>query len=411
MPDPGDLVIRGARSPSLASGPLLDVVVRDGAIVAVGPDVGAGVSAPILEADGGLVAPAFVEAHWHPDKIDTLRLPESAGASGSERARALRDTYTVEDVARRAGRGMRLLLAQGVTRARVTVDVDPGVGLVGLEGVLGAREAIGDLLEIQVVAQPSASGPTDPATAGLLEEALRLGADVLGCYPNGAATHDQGLADLDLAFEIAERYDVPLDVHVDEWPRPDEVMLEPLATRVLERGWGNRVLADHAVGLETYAGDDAARVVDLVARSGMSVCVMPNNLLGDPPYRGLSRLGELLAAGVNVCAGTDNVHDGYFPFGNLDPVERAFLTYVGAGMERDDDIVTVWEMVGVRAARAIGVEPGALVPGAAADLVVLHGASDIVESLRRLPGGRTTIRRGRVVARVETHVDVEGDGS
>ncbi len=404
-----DLAIRGARMPSLAPSDPIDLVADGGRIVAVGPSAAEGVEArAVVDADGGVVAPSFVEAHWHPDKIGTLHLPDDVGASGSERARALRATYTVDDVARRAEDGMRLLLVQGVTRARVTVDVDPGVGLVGLEGVLAARASIGDLLEVQIVAQPSASGPTDPATAALLERSLRLGADVLGCYPNGAPTYEQGLADLDAAFEMAERHDVALDVHVDEWPRPDEVMLEPLAERVLERGWGTRVLADHAVGLEAYADEDAARVIDLVARSGMSVCVMPNNLLGDPPFRGLSRLSDLLAAGVNVCAGTDNVNDGYFPFGNLDPVERAFLTYVGAGMERDGDIETVWDMVGTRAARAIGVEVGSLVVGAPADLVVLHGAPDVVQALRRLPGGRTTIRRGRVVARIATSVTVEG---
>lgn len=387
----------------------IDVVVDDGRIVAIGPSAAESVEAhAVVDAAGGLVAPAFVEAHWHPDKIGTLRLPDDIGTSGSERARALRATYTVEDVARRAEDGMRVLLAQGVTRARVTVDVDPGVGLVGLEGVVAARASIGDLLEVQIVAQPSTSGPTDPSTSALLERSLRLGADVLGCYPNGARTYEQGLADLDLAFEIAERHDVALDVHVDEWPRPDEVMLEPLAERVLERRWGTRVLADHAVGLETYADEDAARVIDLVARSGMSVCVMPNNLLGDPPFRGLSRVSELLAAGVNVCAGTDNVNDGYYPFGNLDPVERAFLTFVGAGMERDEDITAAWDMVGPRAARAIGVEAGSLEVGAPADLVVLHGAPDVVQALRRLPGGRTTIRRGGIVARIETTVTLEG---
>lgn len=404
-----DLVILDAREAGLSPGERVDVVVVGGRISRVGPGAAAGVDTAVrLDAGGGIVAPAFVEAHWHPDKIDTLRLPDAFGASGSERAEALRDAYTVEDVASRTEAGFRLLLAQGVIRARVSADVDPGVGLVGLEGVLAARSAVGDLLEIQVVAHPSAVGPADPATAALLEESLRMGADVLGCYPNGAGSHEGGLAELDAVFALAARHDVPLDVHVDESPRADEVMLEPLAQRVLERGWGDRVLVDHCVGLEAYADDDAARVIDLVARSGMAVCVMPNNLLGTPPARGLSRLSELIAAGVNVCAGTDNVHDGYFPFGNLDPLERAFLTFVGSGMERDDDIRLAWDMVGSRAATAIGLEPGSLEPGAPADLVVLHDAPDVVQALRRLPGRRTTIRAGRVVAGVDASRWTEG---
>ena len=385
------------------------MVVDAGAIVAVAPRAGNGVDAvDVVDAAGGVVAPAFVEPHWHPDKFESWHAPDDLGVAGADRARALRSTYSVGDVTVRAERGLRLLLAQGVTRARVTVDVDPGVGLVGLEGTLAAREALGDLLDVQLVAMPSATGPVDPPTAGLLEEAFRLGADVLGVSPNGAATDEACLADLDAAFALAARLDVPLDVHVDEYPDPRQRMLEALAQRVLDREWGARVLADHAVALEAYAGEHAERVVDLVARSGMSLCVMPNNLFGDRPFRGLSLLPELLAAGVNVCAGTDNVNDGYFPFGNLEPLERAMLTFLGGALERDAAIEAAWHMVGRDAARAIGMEQVTLDPGAPADLVVLHGAPDIVQAMRRLPSSRTTIRLGRVAATVTTTTLVDG---
>jgi len=400
---PVDLVLIGARKPSLFPTAEVDVVIDRGTVVAIAPGAAVGVAArEELRCGGGIVAPAFVEPHWHPDKFESWREPDDIGTASAERAAALRAGYAVDDVAQRAARGLRLALVHGVTRARVTVDVDPEVGLVALEGTLAAREALGDLLEVQLVAMPSATGPSDPTTAELLDEALRLGADVLGVHPNGASSVEAGHADLEAAFALAERRDVPLDVHVDEYPAAEQRMLEALAGRVHDRGWGDRVLADHCVALEAYPEDEAERVVDLVARSGMSVCVMPNNLFGDRPYRGLSRLPELLAAGVNVCAGTDNVNDGYFPFGNLDPLERAMLTFVGGAFELDADIGVAWDMVGDRAARAIGLAPGILGSGAPADLVVLHDAPDIVQAMRRLPGRRTTIRRGRIVARVDT---------
>jgi cytosine deaminase len=397
-----DLVVAGGRPPALFPAEPVDVVIAEGAIVAVGPGAGEGIEArETIDAQGGLIGPAFVEAHWHPDKFESWREPDAIGVAGAERATALRSTYRVDDVAERAERGMRLLLAQGVTRARVTVDVDPDVGLKGLEGTLAAREAIGELLDVEIVAMPSATGPADPATGELLREAFALGSDVVGVYPNGAPTTEAGLADLDVAFELAERLGTPLDVHVDEYPDPEQRMLAPLAERVLERGWGDRVLVDHCVALEAYPDDEAAQVVDLVAASGMSVCVMPNNLFGDRPFRGLSRLAELLGAGVNVCAGTDNVNDGYFPFGNLDPIERAMLTFVGGALERDEDVARAWDMVGAAAARAIGAPSGALQAGAPADLVVLPESPDIVQAMRRLPGRRITVRRGRVVGGVD----------
>ena len=404
-----DLVVRDAAPPTaFGTEARIDVVVRGGVIAAADRGAADGVESLVaIDADGGMVTPAFVEAHWHADKFESL-----AGGShvpaGPERVRALRAGYTVADVAARAERGMRLALAQGVTRARVTVDVSPAVGFVALEGVLVAREAIGSQMTIQLCALPEGAVLQDTATRDLVEESFRMGIEVLGAYPNGAGAVADGLAELDAAFAMAERLDVPLDVHVDEEAGPDQVMLEPLAERVLARGWGDRVLADHAVALETYAAADRDRIVNLVARAGLPVCVMPNNLSWEPQARGgLGMVRRLREAGVTVCAGTDNANDGYFAFGNLDPVERAYLVALGGALENEDAAAIGWDMVGASAAAAIGVPHGSLEVGGPADLVVF-AARGIVEAMRRLPGRRTVIRAGRVVAGAEGSIWTEG---
>jgi cytosine deaminase len=403
------LLIRGTRPPSLwGDAEPTDVLIRDGAIQAVGPVAGP-VDAIVIEAEGGMLSPAFVEAHWHADKYASVTAHGAPGGPGVERVRLLRERYTPDDVAERAERGMRTALAWGVTRMRVTVDVSPAIGMVALEGVLTAREALGGLLDVQICVLPEGASLLDPATAGLVDEAFWQGAEVVGAYPNGAAAHAEGLAELDAAFALAERFGVPIDVHVDEGDEPGEVMLEALAERVLDRGWGERALADHAVALESYEPAHRDRVIDRVARAGLPICVMPNNLAWDPAARGgLAMVPRLRAAGVTVAAGTDNANDGYLAFGNLDPVERAFLVAHGGAIEGDEAALVAWETVTSGAARAIGAVPGALEPGAPADLV-LFDAPGIVSALRRLPGRRTVIRAGRVVAGVEAAAWTEGE--
>lgn len=404
------LLLRGVRPPSVwGDAAPTDLLIRDGRIVSTEPISGP-VDARVIEANGAMVTPAFVEAHWHADKYESLSAFGPMGTPGVERVRALRASYTHDDVAARAERGMRTALAWGVTRMRVTVDVAPAVGTVSLEGVLAAREALGDLLDVQICALSEGSGLLDAPTSELMGEAMKLGAEVIGAYPNGAATHEQGLAELDAAVELAERFDAPIDVHVDEGDEPAEEMLEALAQRVLERGWGDRALADHAVALESYEPAHQDRVVDLVARAGLPVCVMPNNLAWEPGARGgLAMVPRLRAAGVVVAAGTDNANDGYMPFGNLDPVERAFLVAHGGAIEGDDAAAIGWASVTDGAARAIGVVPGAVEVGAPADLVLFLGSPGIVSAMRRLPSSRIVIRAGRVVAGIESSAWSEGE--
>lgn len=404
------LVLRHARPPGAWRTEPVDVVVVDGTIVAVGPGAADGVhAARSIEADGALVSPAFVEAHWHADKFESLTDADLVVPSGPERVRAIRARYTEDDVAARAERGLRLALAWGVTRARVTVDTSPAVGLTSLRGVRRAAAALDGLIDVEIVAFPEQVGLRDPDAAAVVSAALDHGAHVVGAYPNGPGDPAEGLADLDAAFDVAEARGLPLDVHVDE--EGAERLLGPLAERVLARGLGRRVLADHCVSLEALDDAERARTIDLLARAGMAVCLMPNNLLWEPRARGgLAARAELTAAGVAVAAGTDNAADAFVPYGNLDPVERAFLATVGGAFDDDDDAFAGWATVTTDAARALGKRPGAVAPGEPADLVVLHGAEDVAGAMRRLPGARTTIRRGVPVAGIDAAAWVDPAG-
>ncbi|ADB54105.1 Cytosine deaminase [Conexibacter woesei DSM 14684] len=415
---PADLSIEDARV--LGREGRFDVAIADGVIRSVTPRDGGGaagagaagaapvVPAPAIEridARGGLVSPSFVEPHYHPDKAFSRR-GRVEQPDGFELAREIKAGFTEAGVEARATEAFRLAVSQGVGSMRANVDVDSIAGLTNVRGVLAARERVRDLIDVQVVAFPQEGLLRDAPAQELLVQAMAEGADVVGGWPNVEDGEAAQLAHLDFVFDLAERFDADLDVHVDCYCDPAERMLEPLAERTLARGFEGRVLASHCCGLEVYPDDDARRVIGRVAAAQIHVCVQPANTSAQYGPRGLSRTRELLAAGVPVSAGSDNMFDGWYLLGNLDPLDRAVLAYHGAGLGgRYTHLPTelLWELVTDRAAAAIGTTPGRVEAGAPADLVVFD-APDVELALAALPGKRTTIKRGRVVAARESAV-------
>ncbi|GAA3653360.1 amidohydrolase family protein [Nocardioides ginsengisoli] len=399
-----DLDIRNARLHGRDD--LVDLVVRDGRIATIAPGVTAlgrpGV--PVLDAAGGLVSRSFVEPHYHPDKAYSRALAPDPDADPFARSTAIKAGFTADDVADRAERALRLAVLNGVTAMRVTADVDSVVGLRAVEGLLEACRRVDHLVDTDVVAFPQEGLLRDPGAEALLAQAVGLGARYVGGWPNVEDGLDAQREHVRRVFDLAERQGVGVDLHVDCWISPDEVMLEVVAAETIARGLQGQVLVSHCCGLEVYDDVRAKRVVELVAEADLRVVAIPLNLVDGGP-RGLSRPVELLAAGVTVALGSDNMSDGWYPLGTLDPLDRGQLGYLGIGFHEDADVDTVWEMITTSAAVAIGREPGEIAAGAAADLVVLS-APDRAHALARLPGTLTTVRGGQVVARRDLQVVV-----
>lgn len=398
---PADLLIEDATV--LGADGRFDVAIAGATIRSVTPRAGEPQpAAQRIDARGGLLAPSFVEPHYHPDKAFSRR-GRVRDTEGHALAAEIKDGFTEAGVEARATEAFRLAVAHGVGRMRANVDVDSIVGLTNLRGVLAARERVRELIDVEVVAFPQEGLLRDPAAQGLLRQAMAEGADVVGAWPNVEQGHAAQLAHLDFVFDLAERHDADVDVHADCWIDATEVMLEPLAERTLARGFEGRVLASHCCGLEVYADDDAKRVIERVAQARIHVCVQPVNASSQYGPRGLSRTRELLAAGVSVSAGSDNMHDGWFLLGNLDPLDRALLAYNGAGLGgRYTELPPslLWALVSSNAEAAVGAPERAVAAGADADLV-LFDVPGIELALSALPGKRTTIKRGRVVAERE----------
>lgn len=411
---PADLVVVDARIDG-DSGTPVDLVVRDGRIAAIGPRAAAGVAAGTrIEARGGLVTAPFAEPHSHPDKVYSreriaeLGLPtEGPREVFMQRQRDLKAAFTLEDVTARASRFLRNCAIEGVGVVAGQADIDSVTGLVSVEGVLAARDACAGLIETVVTAFPQEGLVGDARAYGLVAEALAMGADRVGGWPNNEVDDEARLMHLRQVFELAERFGVPIDINIDYFTDPQERLLEPLAELTIAHGMQGLVNANHVGALETYADADAARVIEKVAAAGISITVCPSNLQSSYPYRGVSRPNELLDAGVNVTIGTGNHEDNWEGLGTLDPLERARFAWHALPLadRAGEGVDDAWRMVTSSARTAIGRPVAALAVGADASFVVLS-ASDRLHALRNEAGSRFLVRHGALLAsrRVETEL-------
>ena len=390
----------------LADGSLADVLVEGERIVRVGPGAAAGVS-DLISGSGRLALPAFIDGHVHLDKAlirDELREHDGtlAGAIGAIHERKRR--YTVEDVRARARAVIEKSVLMGATRLRSHVDVDTIGGLTPLEGVLAAAADCADIAEVQTIAFPQEGLLRDPGAYELMEAALEAGADVVGGMPHWESDEAAQREHVRLCFELAERFDRDLDMHVDETDDAGVRTLEMVADEALARGCVGRVCAGHVCSLAAADHEYADRVIEKCARAGISIAANPGTNLvlqgrGDRGLvrRGTTRIAELRAAGVNVLFGQDCVKDGFYPFGRGSMLEVALISAHAAHLTTRADLDFALRAVTDGPALAMRLDDYGLRPGARADMQLLP-VDSWAEALRMQPLPERVWFRGRLVA-------------
>ena len=358
-------------------------------------ELAAGRVAAIRRVEGAaerLALTAFADLHLHADRafVRGPRAPRSL-ADAIELVREIKLASTEEDVRGRAERLFGRALTHGSLRLRTHVDVDELIGERGLDGVLAARAEVADRVDVEVVAFATKfCDPTSAEGEARLRAAVADGADLLGGVP---AFHADPVASIERILDLAVELDRPADLHVDEASTADGYTLETLADATLARGLEGRVTASHACALAAVDEATARRTIEQVAAAGITVIALPAlNLYlqgrgaGTPRVRGVTLVHELIAAGVPVRFASDNVSDVFYPYGDADPLETAWLAAVAAQLDDEEAV-----LAGVCDGRA------RLAVGDPADLVVA-AAPSLQDALSRRPGGRTVLRAGRVVS-------------
>ncbi|MFE7133253.1 amidohydrolase [Streptomyces sp. NPDC057638] len=375
-------------------GLLRDLLVVDGLITGDGtgplPD-----GTVTVDAAGALALPSPVDAHIHPDKTTwggpwLSREPAHSLKDlidGDVRARE-RIPGTVEE---RSGALMDQAAARGTRAMRAHVDVSPVHGLGGVHGVRAAADARTHLLDVQIVAFPQLGLLSRPGTAELLERSLAEGADILGGLdPLGVDGDLDG--HLDLLFDLALRYGVPLDIHLHDGG-PDGVrQVIEVARRTTAAGLGGRVTLSHVFCLADLPGTELA---DVAARLTEADIALTTCALGADP---VLPTAALTGHGVRVAAGSDGVRDAWSPFGDADMVHRAHLLAYRTDARTDAELAACYHLVAHGGAELLGLSRAGFAPGDPADFVLLPVAS-LPEAVVDRPAPGMVVRAGRVIAR------------
>ncbi|HKA03129.1 MAG TPA: amidohydrolase family protein [Acidimicrobiales bacterium] len=356
----------------------------------------------VVDLSGHLLLPAPAEPHAHLDKALTAdRVPNPAGdLLGAIQAwLAHRPTLTVDDIAARAERAVRMLSANGVTAIRTHVDVGADIGTRGIDALLRTRRAVDELVDLQIVVLPSvpSTGALGAGNRAALEEAVAMGVDVVGGCPHLEA---EPVVALEHTFELAAGAGRPIDLHTDETLDATTLHLPDIAGLVVKTGFPHQVTASHCVSLGMQDASTQRDVSERVAGAAMAVVTLPQTNLYlqgrdhcTATPRGLTAIRPLLDAGAVVAGGADNLQDPFNIVGRGDPFETAALLVMAGHLTPAE----AYHAVSSGSRAAMGLEPVEIAPGSPAELVAVR-ADSLREAIATAPAGRVVVHRGRLVS-------------
>ena len=369
-----DIIIKNAKLRNCDT--LMRIAVQGGKIAAIEKDLPAD-ARQIIDAKGGLVTESFVNGHLHLDKVYTLGMAGEAaltayngeGMGGAmtsiERAADFKSAYDESWIIPNVRKACDLAVKYGNTHIRAFADVDAKAKLTGVSALLKMREEYKDRVTLQVVAFPQDGVAREPGAKELVRQALELGADVVGGIPWIELTKEAEQDHVDSMCAFAKAYDKPISMLLDDVGDAEERTLEMLCKQSIAMGWQGRVTAQHCRAMALYPENYFRKLVSLLKQAGVGV-------VSDPQTGPLAaRVKDLLAAGVPMALGQDDIQDAYYPFGENNMLQVAFLASHLLRMLTREDMDLLYDMITTGAAKVLGIENHTLAVGGNADLVVL----------------------------------------
>lgn len=400
-----DLIIRNANLPDGRK--RIDIAVKDGRIAAIEASIAAEANEEI-DATNRLVSPPFVDPHFHMDATLSLGLPRMniSGTllEGIALWGELRPIATKEELVDRALRYCDLAVTQGLLFIRSHVDTsDPK--LVTAEALLEVKDRVKPYIDLQLVAFPQDGYYRAKDGVASLSRALDMGVDIVGGIPHFERTMDEGRASVEALCRIAADRGLPVDMHCDETDDPMSRHIETLAAETIRFGLQGRVAGSHLTSMHSMDNYYVSKLIPLMAEARINV--IPNPLINImlqgrhdiyPKRRGMTRVRELMDAGLNVSFGHDCVMDPWYSMGSGDMLEVGHMAIHVAQMAGIEDKKNIFHALTVNSAKTLGLEGYGLEKGCNADFVVLQ-AVDTLEALRLKPNRLAVIKRGKVIAR------------
>lgn len=371
-------------------GSMTHIAVTDSRIVSMGPGLPETGAADVVDLQGRVVLPGFVDGHIHLDKSFLGDVWHPHQAAGSLRERLAIEKQALAGAKPMAERAQALLAqaaAFGTVAMRSHVDVDATTGLTNLHTIMQVREQWRDRMHIELVAFPQAGVMSCPGTVQVLEAAAREGVDVVGGIDPSTLDGDAD-GQLDAVFGIAEKHGVKIDIHLHEPGQQGVEQLHRIAARTRAAGLGGRVAVSHAYSLGDVAPDVLDRIAQALADAGVAIMT---NAPGNRAFPPVLRLRE---AGVNVFSGNDNIQDAWWPYGSGDMLQRAMLVGYRSGFYTDESLHTALHLISSAGAAVLGLSGYGLAVGNDATFVAVK-APNAAAAVASAPAERRVIRKGR----------------
>jgi cytosine/adenosine deaminase-related metal-dependent hydrolase len=372
--------------------PPTSIAIENGKITAIGPNAK---GAETIDGGGAIALPGLVEAHTHLDKT-LLGMGWHKHQAGPklmdkiENERKLKKTLGI-DAARQSARQVVLSISKGTTHTRTHIDVDTECGVSSIEGMMATREKYRDVMDIEIVAFPQSGLLTRQGTVQLMDEALSLGAEVVGGLDPCAIDRDPK-GHVDAIFGLAQKHGKPLDIHLHEPGEMGLFSFDLIIERTLAMGMQGKVTVSHAFSLGTPDRDLVDPVLDAIAKAGIAIMTTGPASRPAPPVK------KLRERGIVVCSGNDGIRDTWGPYGNADMLERAMFIGLRNNFRHDEDVEMALEACTQGGAAVMGLKNYGLAVGKDADLVLVDGES-VTDTVANRPARRLVVKRGRVVAK------------
>jgi cytosine deaminase len=404
-----DLLIKRARLRGRPES-LMDIGIAGGRIIALEENLIED-TRMLLDAQGNLVTESFVNPHLHLCKVYTRQMMDEEAltdyhAEGMgkamttiELAARIKEKYDEAWIIKNVRKAVAQAAIYGNTHLRALADVDSKARLEGVKSLLHARDEFRGIVEIQVCAFAQDGWVREPGVDKLMRQAMELGADVVAGIPWIEYTEADVQQHVKEIFDLAQEFNKDVSMLVDDAGDPGLRSLEAMAVETVRRGWQGRALAHHARAMALYPQPYFQKVAALLKQAKMAVVSDPHT---GPLH---ARVKELLAEGVTVCLGQDDISDAYYPFGRNNMLEVAFLAAHLLWMTTNRELETLYDMITSNAAQAMNIKDHQLRVGARANLAVLNAPS-VLEAIREHTAPRYVITQGILVdrARMESVV-------
>ncbi len=390
---------------------LWQILIEEGKISRIFPqDEVFNYSGEILDGEEGIVYPPFVEPHIHLDATQTAGQPNwnQSGTlfEGIERWAERKSLLSHEDVKSRAWKTLKWQIANGVQYVRTHVDVSDST-LAALKAMLEVKKEIAPWVDLQIVAFPQEGILSYPNGEKLLDQAMEMGADVVGGIPHFEFTREYGVESMHIAFDIARKYNKQIDIHCDEIDDEQSRFVETVAALALKYDMGEKVTASHTTAMHSYNNAYASRLFRLLKMSKIHFVANPLvniHLQGRfdtyPKRRGVTRVKEMLKNNINVCFGHDDVFDPWYPLGIANMLQVLHMGLHVCQLMGYGQINDGLKLVTENSAKALGLIDYGIQEGNSANFIVLP-AENGFDAVRRQVPTRYSIRHGKVISETQ----------